>query len=82
MFVSNNKKTFNKHKELASNDKEIINIGEKTVIDSIQTIFNKSNFDKETVTNIYNNNIVLEVNVDNNEINSKDTWDHENKNNN
>ena len=75
-------KTFNAHKELASNNKETINIDEKTIKDDTQTNFDKNNCNEEIVTNNNNNNTVLQVNVDNNEITSKDTPEHQNKDNN
>ena len=44
----------------------------KTIInDNIQTNVDKNNCHEESVTNIDNNNTILQVNVDNNETNSK-----------
>ena len=81
--INDNKETFNRHKELASIDKETININEKTVNDDdIQTNVNKYNCNEEAVTNIDNNNTVLQVNVDNNEITSKDLLEYKSKDNN
>ena len=79
--INDNKETFNVHKELDSNDKETINIDEKTLKDNIQTNINKNNCNEETVTNFDNNNTVLQVIVNNNEITSKDTPEHQNKDN-
>ena len=72
------KGTLNTHKELASNVKETITIDEKTINGDIQTNVNKNNCNEETVTNIDNNNTILQVNVDNHEITSKDTLEHQN----
>ena len=52
--VNDNKETFNAHKEIASNDKETININEKTIKDDIQTNVNKNNCNEEIVTNFDN----------------------------
>ena len=79
--IDDKKETFNAHKDLASNDKETIKIDEKTIKDDTQTNVNKNNSNEETVTNIDSNNTVLQVNVDNNEITSKDTPEHQNKDN-
>ena len=79
--INDNKETFNAHKELASNDKETINILKKTIIDDIQTNVYKNNCNEETVTNFDNSKTILQVNVDNKEITSKDLPEHQNKNN-
>ena len=50
--INDNKETFNAQNELASNDKETININEKTIKDDIQTNINKNNCNEETVTNL------------------------------
>ena len=79
--VNDNKESFNAHTELASNNKETINIDEKTIKDDIQTNVNKNNCNEETVSNFDNENTVLQVNVNNNEFTSKDTPEHQNKDN-
>ena len=61
--IKDNKKTFNIHKQLASNHKEWININEKTIKDDIQTNVDNSGYNKETVTNFGNNTTVLKVNL-------------------
>ena len=58
-------------RHLTSNDKETINIDEKTINGDIQTNVNKNNCSEETVNNFGNNN---NVNVNNN-----DTPEHQNK---
>ena len=67
--------TFNAHKQLASNDKETINLDEETIKDDIQISVYKINCNEETDTNFDNNNTVLQVHVNNNESTSKDTRD-------
>ena len=52
----------------------------KTIKDDIQTNVNKNICNEETVTNFDNNN-VLQVNVNSNKITSRDTREHLNKNN-
>ena len=79
--INDNKEIFNAHKELASNDKETIDIDEKAIENDIQTNVNKNNCNDETVTNFDNNHTVLQVNVNNNKITSKDTQEHLNKGN-
>ena len=79
--INDKNDTFNAHKELASNDKETINIDEETIKDDIQTNVYKINCNEETDTNFDNNNTVLQVNVNNNESTSKDTPEHQNKDN-
>ena len=78
--INEEKETFNTNKELASNDKERINIDRKTISDDTQTNLKKNNCNENIVTNINNNNTILQINVDNNEITSKDTLEHQNKN--
>ena len=48
----------------------------KTIKDDIQTNVNKNNCNEETVTNFDNNN-VLQVNVNSNKITSRDTREHQ-----
>ena len=79
--INGNKETFNTDKELASNDKETINIDEETIKDDIQTNVYKINCNEETDTNFDNNNTDLLGNVNNNESASKDTPEHQNKDN-
>ena len=79
--INDNKVTFNAHKQLASNDKETINLDEETIKDDIQTSVYKINCNEETDTNFDNNNTVLQVNVNKNESTSKDTPEHQNKDN-
>ena len=79
--INDNKETFNADKELASNDKETINIDEETIKDDIQTNVYKINCNEETDTNFDNNNTDLLGNVNNNESASKDTPEHQNKDN-
>ena len=79
--INDNKKTFNTYNELACNNKGTINIAEETINNDIQTNVNKNNCNEKTVINIDNNNTVLQVNVNNNEITSKDTPEHQNKEN-
>ena len=79
--INDSKETFIAQKELASNDKETINIDEKTIKDDIQTNVNKNNCNEETVTNFDKNNNILQVNVNNNKVTSKDTQEHQNKDN-
>ena len=79
--INDNKETFNAHKELASNDKETININEKTIKDDIHTNVYKINCNEETDTNFDNNDTVLQVNVNDNESTSKDIPEHQNKHN-
>ena len=76
--INDNEEVFNARNELASNDKETIDIDEETN-DDIQTNVNKNNCNEKAVTNINNNNTVLQVNVNNNEITSKETPEHQNK---
>ena len=77
--INGNKETFNAHKKLASNNIDTIN--EKAIKDDIQTNVYKTNCNEETDTNFDNNNTVLQVNVNNNESTSKDTPEHQNKDN-
>ena len=79
--INDNKETFNAHKELASNNRETINVDERTIKDDIQTNVYKVNCNEEIDTNFDNNNTVLQVNVNNSESNSKDTPEHQNKDN-
>ena len=79
--INDNKETFNAHKELASNNRETINVDERTIKDDIQTNVYQVNCNEETDTNFDNNNTVLQVNVNNNESTSKDTPEHQNKDN-
>ena len=79
--INDNKEIFNAHKELASNNKETINIDEETIKDDIQTNVYKINCNEETDTNFDNNNTDLLGNVNNNESASKDTPEHQNKDN-
>ena len=78
--INDNKEIFNAHKELTSNDKETINIDEETIKDDIQTTVYKINCNEETDTNFRKNNTDLQINV-NNERASKDTPEHQNKDN-
>ena len=48
--INGNKETFNTHREFASNDKEMININEKTIKDDIQANIYKINCNEETDT--------------------------------
>ena len=61
--INDNKETFTAHKVLTRNDKEMINIDEETIKDDIQTNVYKINCNEKTNTNFYNNNTVLQVNV-------------------
>ena len=54
------------------NENKDNHIDVKTIInDNIQTNVDKNNCHEESVTNIDNNNTILQVNVNNNETNSK-----------
>ena len=79
--INEEKETFNTNKELASNDKERINIDGKTISDDTQTNLTKNNCNENAATNINNSNTILQINVDNNEITSKGTLEHQNTNN-
>ena len=61
------------------NENKDIHIDVKTIInDNIQTNVDKNNCQEESVTNIDNNNTILQVNVDNNETTPKHTLEHQN----
>ena len=79
--INNNKEIFNAHKELSGDDKETININQETIKDDIQTNVYKINCNEGTDANFVNNNTDLQVNVNNNESPSKDTPEHQNKDN-
>ena len=79
--INDNKETFNAHKELASNNRETINVDERTIKDDIQTNVYQVNCNEETDTNFDNNNTVLQVNVNNNGSTSNDKPEHQNKDN-
>ena len=71
----------NAYKELTSNDKETFIINVKTINVDFQPNTIKNNYHEEAVTNIGNNNNVSQANVDTNEVTSKDTLEHQNKDN-
>ena len=79
--INDNKETFNAQEELAGNDKETINPDEKTIKENIQTNVNINNCNEEGITNFDNNNTVLQVNVNKNKVTSKDTQQHQDKDN-
>ena len=59
----------------------MINTDEKTIKEDVQTNVNKNNCNEDAITNFDNNNTVLQVNVNKNKVTSKDTQQHQDKDN-